>query len=140
MIDTEHLVLPSIYYIHKADHRNGSPDKSQWTILEPVERRCFERAYTSWRCSGYNCWGLHLEDNRVAYLGVTKRSAPETRNLFVAKFLDGNRNNKWHGYPADHVLNQQDIPPEDVLAMWLAAQLLRPAIIRKLSKGQKCKL
>jgi len=140
MTNPEHLILPKVYYIHKIDHRNGSSEKSQWTISEPIERQCFHRAYTSWRCTKHTCWGLHFESSKVAYLGVSKSSAAIARNLFIAKFGDSNENSKWHGYPADHVLNQQDIPPEDVLAMWLQTQHLRPAAIRKLSRGQKCKL
>lgn len=140
MMNTEQLALPNIYYIFKIDHRNGNPDKSQWSISESMEISCFQRAYASWRCSPNNCWGLHLEKDKVAYLGITKSSAPEERRLFVAKFINGNKNNRWHGYPADHVLHHQDIPPEDVLARWLQAQYLRPAVVRKLSRGQKCKL
>jgi hypothetical protein len=93
-----------------------------------------------WRCNDNSCWGLHFRDELVSYLGVTKSAAPEKRRLFVAKFIDNNGNNRWHGYPADHVLNQQDIPPENILGNWLENQYLRTATIRKLSKGQKCRL
>lgn len=140
MLNTEFLILPNIYYIHKMDHRNGNPSKSQWTVHELTERNCFQHALSSWQCNPYSCWGLHFEDDKTAYLGVTKSSAPEKRDLFIAKFIDSNKNNKWHGYPADHVLNSQDIPPEEVLAMWLQVKHLRPATVRKLSRGQKCKL
>lgn len=139
-MNQEYVVFPDVYYIHKIDHRNGNPDKSQWIIPEATERSCFESAFTTWRSSDFHRWGLHLEDGQAKYLGITKRSAPERRDLFVAKFIDSNRNSKWHGYPADHILNHEDIPPEDTLALWLTAHYLRPAIIRKLSKGQKCKL
>lgn len=140
MIYTEHHIFPGIYYIHKVDHRNGSSQKSQWKISDSAERKCFKRGFTLLRCNDHSCWGLHFRNKIVSYLGVTKSAAPEKRKLFVAKFIDSNENNKWHGYPADHVLNQQDIPPENVLRIWLENQYLRPAIIRKLSKGQKCKL
>lgn len=139
MENIEHIIQPGVFYIHKIDHRNGNPNKSQWTINEAEERKSFRRAFNSWRDSNHTCWGLHFEDGHVAYLGKTKRSAPEQRDLFIAKFIDGNRNNIWHGYPADHVLNQQDIPPEAVLKMWLDFQYLRPAVVRKVSRGQKCK-
>jgi hypothetical protein len=74
-------------------------------------------------------------------LGETASSESERRQLFIAKFVDSNKNDQWHGYPADPCGNkQQDIPPETVLNIWLQEQYLRPSIIRKLTKGQKCKL
>ncbi len=134
------MILPEVYYIHKADHRNGSYQKSQWIVSEPAERQCFSRAYTSWHSAKFICWGLHFESDKVAYLGVSKSLGGTARKLFMAKFIDGNGNSKWHGYPADYVLNQQDIPPDEVLNLWFQAKYLRLAAIRKLSKGQKCKL
>ena len=140
MIISEYPMPSNITYIHKIDHRNGSSNKSQWIISEVAERKCFCKAVTIWRCEDFTCWGLHLENNQTSYLGVTKSSAPKPRKLFVAKFIDSNKNSKWHGYPADHIANQQDIPPEVVLSKWYDDNHLRLVTIRKLSKGQKCKL
>jgi hypothetical protein len=95
----------------------------------------------NWILPSYVCWGLHFEEQAVTYLGVTASGEPEPRQLFIAKFVDSNKNDQWHGYPADPGGNkQQDIPPETVLNSWLQEQYLRPSIIRKLTKGQKCKL
>lgn len=75
------------------------------------------------------------------YVGVTAKSNPEERELFIAKFVDSNENSKCHGYPADPCNEkQQDIPPEIILNDWLAKKYLRPQIVRKIGKGQKCKL
>jgi hypothetical protein len=137
---SEHLIFPGVYYHPKLDHRNGSPKKSQWTIPVKIECNCFSQAYSLWKCPEHICWGLHFSDNKVDYLGESKKTAESTRKLFIAKFIDSNKNRKWHGYPADHIANHHDIPPVTVLEMWLKAKHLRAATIRKISKGQKCKL
>lgn len=140
MTNLEHLISPNISYIPKLDHRNGSPQKSQWTISEQAEQQCFYQAYNLWQQAEYTCWGLHFENGKAVYLGKSKISSGIVRDLFIAKFLDSNANCEWHGYPADHTLNHQDIPPTDVLAVWLKDGHLRQAAIRKITKGQKCKL
>lgn len=140
MEQLEHLIEPGVVYIHKVDHRNGNPHKSQWTIIEADERTCFHRSRRAWGNPAYCCWGLHLVNEQAEYLGMSKRAASEQRRLFIAKFVDGNRNGKWHGYPADHVANQQDIPPEIVLGSWLRQGHLPTAVIRKVLRGQKCRL
>lgn len=139
-MNVEHQVLTGIFYIHKLDHRNSSVVKSQWIISDLAERTCFQQAYDSCRSTTNICWGLHFDNNKVAYLGKSKSSAAEIRNLFIAKFIDSNENSRWHGYPADPFLNRQDLPPEVILQFWLQSRYLHPATIRKLSKGQKCKL
>ena len=138
--NVEHMIRTRVFYIHKMDHRDGTAKKSQWIISEEDERICFTRAYGVWHDSNYTCWGLHFDGGLASYLGISKASASGQNYLFVAKFIDSNQNSRWHGYPADHVSNQQDIPSPTVLKNWLDSELLRPSIIRKLSKGQKCRL
>ena len=141
-LNTEFEVLPEIFYIHKSDHRSNSPDKSQWRITPDEEKDCFTGAIKA-KWTNSSCgWGLHFDDTaKVMYVGVTAKSNPEERELFIAKFVDSNENSKWHGYPADPCNEkQQDIPPELILNDWLAKKYLRPQIVRKIGKGQKCKL
>lgn len=141
-MNIEFLVLSDATYIHKMDHRNQSEKKSQWIISMDDERYCFINAMNShWDLPLYNCWGLHFEAGKVSYVGIVASNEPDSHQLFIAKFVDSNKNNKWHGYPADPCgSKQQDIPPETVLNIWLQKQYLRPQVIRKLSRGQKCKL
>jgi len=141
-LNTELEVLTGIFYIHKLDHRNNSPDKSQWSITPDEETNCFTGAITAKCTKSSCCWGLHFDNTKkVMYVGVTAKSNPEERELFIAKFVDSNENSKWHGYPADPCnQKQQDIPPEFILNDWLAKKYLRPQIVRKIGKGQKCKL
>ncbi len=144
MIEVEHEIFVGIYYLHKADHRNGSPKKSQWIITKDEERSSFKRAFNSkWIVLSHSesYWGLHFDEHdQVANLGISKSSGPDRFAIFIAKFVDGNKNDKWHGYPANHVMNNQDIPPEEILLKWARAEYIRKQLIRKLLGGMKCKL
>jgi len=134
----------NIRYVHNGQHRDGNPNKSQWTITETEERKCFCSAAHLVYIYGLGdryCWGLHIEQDLVRYLGVTASRVPTFgQNLFIAKFVDGTRNDLWHGYPADPVGSYQDIPPSDILELWLGDGYLSKAQIRKIAKGQICKL
>ncbi|NEP56261.1 MAG: hypothetical protein F6K31_04460 [Symploca sp. SIO2G7] len=133
------MVKPS--YIPKIDHRNNNPNKSQWTITESEEIDCFNNSFSSqWIDQFYTSWGLYFDNNEVSYLGISAKNEPESCQLFIAKFIDSNQNNEWHGYPANHSRNQQDIPPETVTQDWIEKEYLRRATIRKITRGQKCKL
>ena len=141
MDNAEFEALPNVFYIHKVDHRDGSFEKSQWTITELEERICFKYSLElGWNNPSYISWGLHIENEKVVYLGKSAKNEPEFCQLFIAKFVDSNKNSKWHGYPANSSQKQQDIPPESVLYDWLEKQYLRRSIIRKLLRGQKCNL
>ncbi len=127
-------------YIHKLDHRDQSGKKSQWLISKDSEKECFEKSmYLKWNIPEYVCWGLHFKDGKADYLGITAKSEPELRHLFIAKFVDGDKNNTWHGYPADSCKGQ-DIPPVDIQNYWLRERYLRPNVITKIARGKKCKL
>lgn len=134
-----------ICYIHNPQHRDGNPNKTQWTINEIDERSCFQfagRLKYEQNCElSTTCWGIHVTNGRVCALGksAVKSSAP-IYDLIIAKFVDGNANHKWHGYPADHEANIQDIPPECVRSSWLKSGYLTAAKIRKISRGQRCRL
>ena len=144
LIEQQYQIGNGVYYVHKMDHRDQSYEKSQWTITEVEERTCFTFAHQSnWSEPGknYNCCGLYIDvKSQVTYLGVSKPNGPEKIEIFIAKFVDGNKNSIWHGYPANHVKNNQDIPPKEVLMKWANAGYIRMSQVRKLIGGQKCKL
>lgn len=129
-------------YVSKVDHRDNTARKSQWTITFNDEKNCYDHAAASnWIEPPTIGWGLHIGANGVpSHLGISAAIHGEHRQLFIAKFIDGNGNDVWHGYPADPYRNSQDIPPERVLGLWVQGTLLRPAIARKLNRGQKCDL
>lgn len=136
-MDTEVQIRSDLTYIHKTDHRNRSARKSQWTISEQDERTCFVLMYDSKWYEGNCGWSLNLNNGIINYLGV---SFIRQRRLFLAKFVDGNNNQRWHGYPADHISNEQDIPPGAILLVWKNAGYLSLPKVRKIIRGQPCNL
>ncbi len=128
-------VSPDVSYSHNLSHRDGTLKKSQWKIFNDEELLSFTTALKKkWLLSDVG-WGLHFENKTPANLGVAQDH--ETL-VFVAKFV--NDKNTWHGYPADHQRNNQDIPPEQIRRKWLEAKVLPLPKIRKLGKGQPCSL
>jgi hypothetical protein len=137
----QYEIFTGIFYKHKVDHRNQSPEKSQWIITEADERECFKYSFIlGWSQQSCTTWGLYFKENKVDYLGKTATNESSFYYLFIAKFVDSTKNNKWHGYPANPGGKQQDIPPESVTKEWLNKNYLSTHKIRKISKGQKCRL
>ena len=132
-----HTIRPGVFYIHKLDHRNRSPRKSQWTIPENEERRVFSHAYAQGWYTDTTGWGLRLVNGLVCDVGT---SVDQIRHLFIAKFVDGNSKSQWHGYPADHVMNQQDLPDVTLLRTWSTDGYLSFAKVRKIVRRQPCVL
>lgn len=116
-------------------HRSGALGKSQWRILVSEEISCFDRARAAGWLDVDVGWGLHVLNGTPAYVGVARDH--ETR-VFVAKFTGSLR--VWHGYPADHRQSCGDIPTEHVLGRWMRDGLLGRAKVRKLTRGQPCRL
>jgi len=129
------VTVPVTYEIHPK-HRNRTPGASQWTVSEEDEVATFERARErNWLLSAHG-WGLHVPNDVAAYCGTAQ---DHRTPAFLAKFVDDTRSNVWHGYPTlnDHRDNR---PPDAVVADWLAMDLLKPVVIRRLAKGQPCSL
>lgn len=133
-----HDACQNHYGIH-LDHRNQTPQKSQWTIDEPAEIDSFCLACQSGWLVNTQGWGLHVAGagSGPDYLGLNDAG---NMQLFVARFVDGNSNGQWHGYPMDHIRRPQDRPPDTVKDSWIAGGYLPAAKVRKIAKGQPCAL
>src|SRR5688572_21389574 len=90
------------YLIHP-DHRNATPNKSQWRITAQDEFGTFVHSEgKGWQVGGITGWGLHLSrDGRVTILGVAQ---DHKTDVFIAKFVRNPTSAQWHGYP----VNQRD--------------------------------
>jgi hypothetical protein len=131
-------IVPGVEYACHPQHRDhNNHNKSQWTISQGEEIQSFTRALAQAWILGSRGWGLHLANGVPDYLGV---AADRDRRLFVARFEDGNENQKWHGYPADHQNKVNDRLPEEIKQFWLQNNVLAPAKVRKLVKGERCSL
>ena len=126
-----------IIYEYNPVHRNGTPGKSQWRITEIEESDSFICACDHLWVLDKVGWGFHFKEGKVQYLGV----AQDHRTLvFIAKFVNDKPHNTWHGYPADHQKKQQDIPDDEIRALWIAEGVLPAQKIRKIGSAQPCKL
>lgn len=116
-------------------HRNGTQEKSQWRITTPEELACFQATVENqWRLGNVG-WGLHSPAGTPEYLGVAEDHATM---VFIAKFVG--KQAIWHGYPADHQRNFQDIPDGTILDIWMKLNLIAAAKARKILRGQPCRL
>lgn len=127
---------PTVHYSPNPVHRNRTPGKSQWRIQVSDEIRSFELCVESAWYRGGAGWGLHIQNGRPAWLGVTR---DHVTLVFLAKFV-ASPTGEWHGYPADHVRNNRDIPQEFITRSWLDSELLTRPTIRKIVRGQRCSL
>ncbi|MFA6115199.1 MAG: hypothetical protein WC729_14465 [Sphingomonas sp.] len=121
-------------YKHKLDHRDATPGKSQWTIPEISERQSFTDAMVnSWVADGWG-WGIHAPGGALAMLGVDRDHKTQ---VFFARF--DHDAGEWHGYPVNYKIPQQK-PPGQVLRAWLAKTFIAKAQMRKIVKGQPCRI
>lgn len=117
-------------------HRNSTPDKSQWAVSVPDEQGIFLQSVNEqWVFAEYG-WGLYLVGGNPSYLGVAQDHLTQ---VFFAKFVRKSTS-PWHGYPADHVRNAQDVPHEKVLSAWMHRRLISKAKVRKILRGKRCHL
>jgi len=129
------FVSSGVSYSHNPLHRNNTLEKSQWRIPKDAELLSFQTALDrTWLLSDVG-WGLHFENNNPANLGV----AQDHKTLvFIAKFVNDRKT--WHGYPADHQRNNQDIPDIQIRRKWLKENILPRRTVLQLGKGQPCSL
>ncbi len=136
-MSTLHTIDTDVHYRHKNDHRDQSQNKSQWEVSEAEERGIFSNTYKRGWYGQAVGWGLHLENKSIRVLGV---GVNRQRQLFFARFVDGNVNNIWHGYPADYLEHQQDVPDPIFLSIWCSEKYMSAAKMRKILRRQPCNL
>ena len=126
-------------YIISSHHRriHGNRNKSRWTISHDEEVECFIFSKNSnWVQDITICWGIKLLNKRLQVVGVNFAN----KDLKIAKFIDGNGNNVWHGYPADFKNKIQDIPYIDILVIWKNYNYIGKSDVRKIKQQQSCNL
>ena len=97
MFSEMHLIMANIQFIEIAekvyygphpDHRNRAKHKTKWSIPRDDEIQSFRLTHSnSWFSDG-NGWGLHIVNEHPDILG---ESYDKARELFIAKFVDGNK-------------------------------------------------
>ena len=126
-----------IYTISKK-HRGRNPDKSHWIIKMPKEVALFRDAlrlgYED--KANFTAWNFLIVDGEICAIG----KSVDDLELKMAKFVDSNKNEQWHGYPANYMKNNQDIPPASLLLSWQKAGFITTATMKKIKGGQPCNL
>ena len=124
-------------YIVSSQHRGRrNPHKSTWIITIEEEIECFIQAVNNnWRIET-EAWGVKTFGGILQVVGLNYNQ----QELKLAKFVDGNSTNVWHGYPADYMSKSQDRPTTSILKVWVKNGFLTKAKMSKIRQGQSCNL
>lgn len=129
-------------YVVNIQHRDGNPNKSQWSIPVADEQASFVLAHSRGWLLTDNGWSYHVRNDVVDYLGyaVPHRGIPieHRRKLLLAKFVASGTPLVWHGYPADPQNNRHDVPDIAIRRQWLMEDVLPPQFVRKVGRQQSC--
>lgn len=127
-----------VLYTISKKHRGRNKEKSYWSIKMPREIALFRSALQN----GYEdkanniAWNLNIVNGENCIVGYTV----DKRELKLAKFVDSNHNEKWHGYPANYIKNSQDRPSAKILQLWCSIGIISTATMKKIKGGQPCNL
>ena len=124
------------YYKSVSYHRNGTADKSQWTISVDDEFDLFAKTKRDGQIYDDKGYALWIVSDVACVLGVTEHNS-ETR---LARFVDGTRSDHWHGYPANYMRAKNDIPPMSLLKQWKESGLIEKSDITRLKQQKPCSL
>jgi len=119
-------------YLHSVKHRDRNSAKSQWTISKDEETSSFKNTCEASWINGGCGWGIHIVDEKIAYLGYDR----DVGDVFLAKF-DNHSKDQWHGYPCNYKINNQ-LPPQQILLSWVEEGILKLSKMRKITRGQRC--
>lgn len=123
-------------YYYKSDHRDKSPQKSQWIIKPEKEKSCFIESHKQKWIDEGKSWGLNLNNQKVKSLGINH----DSEYLNVAVFVDSFKKNVWHGYPADFKRDKTDLPTNIILSQWRTLGYIKKSRISQAKNGKICSL
>lgn len=135
-LDTEININHNLIYIISSQHRNNTNNKSKWSVSFSQEVACFRLAHLRNWCINFKGWGIIISKGEIIVLGRNRFN----ERIKIAKFIDSNTNNKWHGYPADYIRKVQDRPTLAVLLNWREKGYITKHQISKIRSGKKCNL
>jgi hypothetical protein len=125
-------------YVINSQHRDGNPNKSQWTLSKTGECSLFNTANSSgWLdFSSKKGFGINKTGAILDQLGVW---TDRVTVLKIAKFV-GDHQDEWHGYPLNYRKNQHDKPTVGVLNLWLKSGLISKPDMARIKTGKQCNL
>lgn len=122
-------------YMSVSYHRNGDPEKSQWTISVEEEFRSFAISRQNRWYQDKRGWGIHpsgslIEVGTLVCGKIVRISRFQEMSPLGQEFKD-----IWHGYPADIKGKTNDIPVVEVLDSWLNAGIIKRHQLSKIRRG-----
>ena len=123
-------------YLVSPAHRRRQAGKSRWTISVDEEVECFIHSQTHNWIEASTAWGIIQNGNGLLILGLSTTNI----SLKLAKFVDSDGTNLWHGYPADFVRNNHDRPGMLTLHDWKTRGFIEKHHMIKIRKGKECNL
>jgi hypothetical protein len=77
-----------------------------------------------------------------SYNSVAQAIGKNCRNdsLYIAKYVDGNNSNTWHGYPVDPRRGTYDRPSSDILHQWVQMGIIDKPQANRIKAGKTCSL
>jgi hypothetical protein len=130
-------IREGVFYTPSSAHRRkGNKDKSWWIISLVDEVQCFDISYRRVWVNDKEGWGLYCKGGALIVVG----HAPDGEKVKIAKFLNKNSDQYWHGYPANYKNNPQDRPPMDILFMWRDEKLIKKHHMSHIRRGKECNL
>lgn len=129
------------YIISSLHRRQDNSNKSIWTISPAEEVDCFIRTVKEGWINRTNekkkeAWGLKPNNRHLDVIGKNNKD----QELKLAKFVDGDDKDVWHGYPADYRNKSNDRPPEDILRRWIDKKYIDKRKMVKIRSGKSCSL
>lgn len=124
----------TILYHFKNDHRNNSPKKSQWSISCNIEHSLAQHAVDNLLNIGNNYYNVLSNDMVLQIVGYSTKQRNDREPLKICKFIQNQ--NILHGYPANHMMNLQDIPPNQILIIMKSLSLINDREHKLIRKGQ----
>lgn len=125
-------------YNLKLDHRNNSPQKSQWTISHLEEFEVFILGFKSkWSNESQDTiWSVY---ENLKVLGCENQNnankGSKHKGLIVAKFTKDSQH-IWHGYPiSSHSQNDAKIPIA-VINAWDSCDAFPKSLFQKWQQGK----
>jgi hypothetical protein len=129
----------TVHYKISPKHRVASPAEgiSVWKVDHHSEVMCFKESIEMGYKTDFHSWGL-IYIPPLQILGIGKFGSIDTE-LIMAKFVDSNKNGKWHGYPC-YYKRIGDTPPKSVLTLWVEKEIITKSQMSKISQRQVCKI
>ena len=118
-------------------HRNGNPNKSQWTVKTEIELQIFTFGLLNEWCNTSQdvIWSIPKHSQQLTSIGTERAiKGSSTECLYIAKYT-GDSNGTWHGYPVSNK-SQPDHPPQEIVNQWIQTNHIDKSFFSRWVRGK----